>query len=211
MSETSTEVVIHHLVEKDPSTMTGNCSVCGFVGIAKSGRGFMCGEKKKAAQKAWRAKNPERSAADRRRRSDHELFAHDYVANTATCMKCGPVAMTPWGRGNACAKRAAELRTVQEAQRQEACRECWIIDEARVYPENGACPRCTDPRRLDTGSALRDAEYRASNLDGLAPGFMTVDLEHFDAEYVSDDDSVVPGWNRRSGRVLGSSRPWNEV
>lgn len=200
------EVTIHSLVEKDPSTMTGNCSVCGFVGIAKAGRGFMCGEKKKAAQRAWREKNPAKSQADRRRRSDHELFDRDYVKLTAKCVQCGPVSMTPWGRGYACATRAAELRTTQETQPVQACRECWIIDGSRVFPVNGVCPRCADPRLYDTGSALADAERRSGELSGLASGMSVVDLVNDDPYDVPEFESAVPGW-----KTVGSSRPWNEV
>lgn len=200
------DVTIHRLLEKDPETRTGKCSVCGLVAIAKAGNGFMCGEKKKAAQRNWRANNPERSNADRRKKSEHELFKRDYVKLTATCVRCGPVEMTAWGRGYACAKRAAELRAVQEAKPVLPCRECWLIDGDKVYPADGVCPRCADRRQYDTGSALRDAERRAGELDGLGSGFSTVDLDTHDAYDVPESESAVPGW-----RTIGSDRPWNEV
>lgn len=206
MSEKNAPVVIHRLLEKDPQTQTGKCSECGLVAIAKSGRGFMCGEKKKAVTAAWRARHPERARANRRQRSDHELFGRDYVKLTAECTQCGPVGMTPWGRGYACSVRAGQLRQVQESKPIEACRECWILDGDKVYPVNGACPRCSDPRRNDVGSALRDAEYRADDLDGLAPGFSVVDLEHDSAYDMPANESVVAGW-----KTVGSDRPWNEV
>jgi hypothetical protein len=207
-----TTVEIHRLLKKDPLTQTGECSVCGLVAIRKAGNGFMCGEKKKQAQAAWRAKNPAKSSADRRRRSDHELFNQDRVQLTAACAVCGPVSIVFWGRGYACATRAGELRSVQESGRQEPCRECWIIDGSKVYPVDGQCPRCADPRLSDLGSSLKDGEHRSSDMEGTPHGFMVVDLEHSEAEDMDDDEAVVFGWNRRSGRVLGSSvRAWNEV
>jgi hypothetical protein len=201
-----TTVEIHRLLKKDPLTQTGECSVCGLVAIRKAGNGFMCGEKKKQAQAAWRAKNPAKSSADRRRQSDHELFARDYVALTAKCVKCGPVAMQAWGRGYTCATRAGELRTNQESSPTQPCRECWLIDGSKVYPVDGTCPRCADPRLYDTGAQLRDAEYRASDLDGVPDGYGVVDLAHDDPYDIPEYESAVPGW-----RTVGSSRPWNEV
>lgn len=201
------EITIHHLIGKDLSTLTGDCSVCGLVAIRKAGRGFMCAEKKKQAQNAWRAANPEKVRANRRARSDHELTQRDYVRLSAWCVKCRVwVAMTPWGRGYTCATRAAELRSVQEAAPAKPCRECWILDASRVYLVDGQCPRCSDPRLYDTGAALRDAELRAGDLDGVPAGYATVDLETFDAYDAAESESVVPGW-----RTIGTSRPWNEV
>ena len=206
MSENAAPVVIHRLVKKDLTTLTGECSVCGFVAIAKAGRGFMCGEKKKSAQKAWRENNPEKAAANRRLRSDHELFNRDYVKLTAECAVCGSVSMTPWGRGYACSTRAAELRTVQESKPTAACRECWIIDGDRVYMTDGVCPRCSDPRLYDTGASMKDAERRAGELDGLPSGMTVVDLASDDPYAVPNFESAVPGW-----RTVGSERPWNQV
>lgn len=202
----SEEVVVHRLLNKDLTTMTGECSVCGFIGVAKSGRGFMCGEKKKAVTSNWRERNPEKAAANRRQRSDHELFRRDYLKLTAECAKCGPVGMTPWGRGYSCSNRASELRAVQESKPAQACRECWIVDGDRVYPVGGVCPRCADGRQSRLGSALRDAEHRASGLDGVPPGFMTVDLDSLDPYDVPEYESAVPGW-----RTVGTERPWMEV
>lgn len=206
MSESVSAVVVHRLVKKDLTTLTGECSVCGFVAIARAGNGFQCVEKKKSSQRAWREKNPAKSKADRRRRSEHELFDRDYVKLTAKCVQCGPVSMTAWGRGYACATRAAELRTTQEARPVQACRECWVLDGSRVYPTDGVCPRCSDPRLYDTGSALADAERRAGELEGLGSGMSVVDLAHDDAYEVPEFESAVPGW-----KTVGSSRPWNEV
>lgn len=205
-----TEVVIHSLKTKDLSTLTGECSVCGLVAIAKSGTGYQCSVKKKAAQQAWREKNPAKSAEDRRRKSDHELFDHDYRAETAKCVQCGEVDIILWGRGYACGVRARELRANQETVPQRPCRECLILDGDRVYPINGECPRCADPTLYDTGTSLRNAECRASDLDGTPDGFGVVDLANFDPYGMPDDESVVPGWNRH--RTLGShTRPWNQV
>lgn len=199
------EITIHRLLSKDPQTRTGNCSECGLVAIAKAGNGFQCGEKAKARLKAWRAANPEKAAANRRRQSDHELFARDYVALTAKCVKCGPVGMTAWGRGYACATRAGELRSHQETSPSKPCQECWILDGSKVYPADGQCPRCADRRLYDTGAQLRDAE--ASRLEREVPdGFLVVDLAHDDPYEIPEYESAVPGW-----RTVGSSRPWNEV
>lgn len=206
MSENASPVVVHRLLKKDLTTLTGECSECGFVAIAKAGNGFQCAVKKKAGQKAWSQQNPEKARANRRQRSSHELFNRDYVALTASCAVCGPVVMTPWGRGYACATRAAELRTSQESAPNAACRECWIIDGDRVYLTDGVCPRCSDPRLTDTGAALADAERRAGQLEGLGSGMTVVDLETDDPYFIPEYEAAVPGW-----KTVGSSRPWNEV
>lgn len=209
MSENVAPVVVHRLLKKDPQTNTGECSVCGLVAIRKNGAGFICAVKKAQAQKAWRERNPEKAAANRRLKSDHSLFNRDYLKLTAECVKCGPVTMTAWGRGYTCGSRAAELRSVQESAPAEACRECWLIDGSKVFKRGGLCPRCSDPRLSDTGAALRDAEHRADDMDGTPDGFHTVDLETYDPYAMPEDESAVPGWGR--SRVLGSERPWNEV
>lgn len=208
------EVVIHRLLNKDPETMTGECSVCGLVAIAKAGNGYQCGVKKKAAQKSWRKRNPGKSAADRRRRSEHQLFNRDYLKLTAECVRCGPVAMTPWGRGYACGKRAEELRTRQQQAPQEFCGSCWAEQagqprRVKVYLHaDGTCPRCDNPASLDLGAELRDMEYgyrRSKEMDGVSEG-MHVAYEDEDPYFIPDYESAVAGW-----QTLGSDRPWNEV
>ena len=200
-----TPVIVHRLTGKDLSTNTATCSVCGPVGIAKAGNGFQCEIKKKASQKAWRQAHPERSAADRRRRSTHELFAHDYVGRKATCSVCGPTDLVYWGRGDICGVRARELRSVQEEAPSRPCRECLLIDGIRVYPTGDVCSRCTDPARCDTGKALRYAAGRGADLDGVDDGFTVEDITG-DPYAMDDYESAVPGW-----RTLGSSRPWKDA
>lgn len=212
MSENSTEVTIHHLVEKDPSTQTGQCSVCGLVAIRKSGNGFMCAVKKAEAQKAWKRRNPEKVAAHRRTRSEHGLFNRDYVKLTAECVVCGPVGMTPWGRGYACSKLADARRSVQEAAPQTWCRSCWAEtassrERTKVYLRaDGTCPRCDDPATLDLGSQLRDLEYGYRTTGERIPEGMHVVYEDDDPYFMPEYESAVPGW-----RTVGSDRAWNEV
>jgi hypothetical protein len=201
------EVTIHRLLKKDPDTRTGECSVCGLVAIRKAGNGFMCGEKKKATQKAWREKNPEKAATNRRQRSPHALFNRDYVHMTAECVRCGPVQMAPYGRGYACGVRAQQIRDGQEVGPQRPCRECWVMDGDKVWLRgDGKCARCEDRRQYDTGAALRDAEHRADQLDGVPAGFSVVDISVDDPYDMPEFESAVPGW-----RTVGSDRPWNEV
>lgn len=214
MSEKNAPAVIHRLLEKDPQTQTGNCSVCGLVAIRKAGRGFMCAVKKAEAQKSWKARNPEKAAAHRHRRSDHGLFNRDYTKLTAECVVCGPTTMTPWGRGYACSKLATERRSVQEEKPQDYCHSCWAEsagerDRARVYLRaDGTCPRCDDPETLDLGGQLRDLEYgyRHSREMGQVPEGMHVAYEDDDPYFIPEYESAVPGW-----KTVGSDRPWNEV
>lgn len=197
-------VTVHRLSGRDEKTLTATCSVCGPVGIAKAGNGFQCEIKKRAGQRAWRQQNPERSTADRRRRSGHELTSHDYLKLTAWCVQCEDhVDLVAWGRGYACGVRARELRTVQQEAPARPCRDCLVLDGDKVYPVDGSCPRCTDPARYDTGLALKYAEARASDLDGLEAGFMVVDITGDPCEMADDYESAVPGW-----KTIGSSRPW---
>ena len=207
------EIVRHSLTEKDEQTLTGNCSVCGFVAIRKAGNGYQCAVKKAENQRAWRQANPVKSSADRRRRSEHSLFSHDYVRLTATCVVCGPVGLTAWGRGYACATRAAELRAVQEQAPTGWCRECWIIDADRVWLDaSGDCPRCEDPARYTLGVIAPERVRRDNSLaaEYAGAGFSVVSVDD-DPYAMPEDESVVRGWTRSAGRVLGSNRPWNEV
>lgn len=200
------ETVIHSLLNKDPKTMTGDCSVCGLVAIAKSGRGFQCSVKKRANTRAWQERNQAKAAANRRRRSEHELFGRDYVKLRAQCSKCDTeVTMVAWGRGYACGNRATELRSTQERKPQQSCRECWLIDGSRVYlSADGSCPRCTDESLYSVSALLRETRHRSAGTAGMPDGFGVYD-ESFDP-YDDDRQPAVPGW-----RTIGSERPWNEV
>ena len=210
MSENAAPVVIHRLVKKDLTTLTGECSECGFVAIAKAGNGFQCGEKKKASQREWRERNPAAAKANRALRSDHELFNRDYVKLSASCAVCGPVDMTPWGRGYACATRAAELRTTQEAAPAKPCVECWIIDGDRVYLVGGECPRCKEGvDRYVPNHVPRERRDHGGQAARLAEEFEGSGFTVYDEDPGADMpgfESAVPGW-----RTVGSERPWNEV
>lgn len=212
---TDTKVVRHRLTNRDESTLTAECSVCGFVSMRKAGNGFMCAVKKADAQKAWASKSPAKAAANRRQRSDHTLFNRDYTRLTADCSACQTeVDLVMYGAGYACGVRARELRTVQQATMAgQRCRECAIIDGPAKAPRvraDGTCPRCEDPRLSDTGSVLRDQEYAYGlGAEEHVPDGMHVVLDGDDAYGMPDDEAAVPGWGK--SRVLGSERPWNEV
>src|SRR5690348_10236094 len=109
-----TVVTRHSLTNKDASTLTADCSVCGFVAIRKAGNGFQCAIKKAQSHKAWVKANPQKATANRRLRSTHELFDRDYAKLTAKCRVCGPVDMVMYGAGYACGVNARTLRSVQQ-------------------------------------------------------------------------------------------------
>ena len=204
-----TEVTRHSLTNKDLSTLTGECSVCGFVAIRKAGNGFQCAVKKAENQKRWRRDNPAKSNEDRRRRSEHQLHNRDYVALTAYCAACrGEVDIVMFGSGYACGVRARELRTVQqETLAGQWCRECQIIDGFRVRVTADGCPRCNDPRLSDLTASLRDLETNSRRAadQGVPAGFH-VERDGYDSYAMPEWENAVPGW-----RTLGSSRPWSEA
>lgn len=208
----------HSLSDRDLSTMTASCSVCGPVGIRAAGNGYQCSVKKAAGHQSWAKANPEKAAANRRARSDHRLSGRDPQARRAVCSVCGPVDMTPWGRGFACSKLAASRRTVQEKAPTGHCSECRIIDERLVWLRaDGSCPACSsrDDRWSHIPAERRDPGGRqAADLDWL--GLEVDEDEPYgtgfsfsgdpEAYTVPERESAVPGW-----KTLGSDRPWNEV
>jgi hypothetical protein len=206
------KVIRHRLADKDESTLTGNCSVCGFVAIRKSGGGYQCAIKKAESHRAWAKANPAKAAANRRLRSEHELFNQDYVAQTAGCTACGElVDIVMWGAGYACGVNARRLRSVQQTSTVGTrCRECTIIDGPASAPRllaDGSCPRCAegpnhyDPRHVVPERRDRAAAVVAADFEGN--GFHLTYRDDFD---LPESESAVPGW-----KTLGSSRPWNEV
>jgi hypothetical protein len=212
----------HSLSGKNTENLTGVCSVCGPVAIRRSGTGYQCANKKAQSHKAWASANPEQAAANRRHRSQHVLADRDRQNMTATCSKCGPVKLTPWGRGVICATLAASRRTVQEKSSQGTCRECWIIDGSKVWLTAAGCPACLawapslEPRpaeRRDIGGRevtelTRLGFYQYDDDEAhdepYGSGFSIV--QDRDDHEVPDYETAVPGW-----RTLGSKRPWNEV
>lgn len=215
---------VHRLTNKDASTLTGECSVCGLVAIRKAGNGFQCATKMSQRHKAWVSANPDKAAENRRHRSDHVLTAKDRQNMTAVCGKCGDVKLVPWGRGVICGNLAATRRTVQEASSQGTCRECWIIDERKVWlGANGVCPACAawEPSVEARPEERRDPGGRQA-LELMHLGFYRYDDDPEDTDepygagfsirpegdpyQIEDFDSAVPGW-----KTLGSQKPWNEV
>jgi hypothetical protein len=208
---TEQKTVIHRLTNRDEKTLTGECSVCGLVAIRRAGNGYRCAVKLAEKHSAWAKKNPAKARANRRSKSDHKLFAHDYVAAKATCAVCGPVDIVMWGAGYACGPHARTLRTVQQdALAGQKCRECAIIDGYTYAPRmraDGTCPRCSDPRVADTGAMLRDQEHNAlhGSPDRVPAGFHVVHPDGDPADMPAYE-SAVPGW-----KTLGSSRPWSQA
>ena len=206
MPENAAPVTRHSLKNKDLATLTGECSVCGFVAIRKSGNGYQCAVKKAEAHRSWTQRNPEKAASNRQQRSDHQLYNRDYRALTADCSACNrEVDLVMFGAGYACGVRARELRSVQqETLAGQWCRECQIIDGYRVRLTADGCPRCNDPRLSDLGASLRDAEHNGNRAadQGVPAGFH-VEREGFDAYAMPEYESAVPGW-----KTLGSDRPW---
>lgn len=209
----------HSLTDRDTSTMTATCSVCGPVGIRTSGTGYQCSVKKAAAHQQWAKGNPEKAAANRRSRSDHRLSGKDTEARKAVCSVCGPVALTPWGRGFACANLAASRRTVQEKAPSGFCRECQIIDDKLVWLKaDGVCPSCSDTedrwshipaeRRDPGGRQAADLDWLGLEVDEdeqYGTGFSLSDDP--EAYSIPEEESAVYGW-----KTLGHpSKPWNEV
>ena len=211
----------HRLTNKDLSTLTATCSVCGPVGIRKSGTGHQCAIKKSQAFKDWASANPEKAAVNRRRKSEHILTRKDRQNMTARCQKCGDVKLVPWGRGVICGNLAGIRRTVQESSSRGACRECWLIDGSKVWLRgDGSCPACSawspslevrpeerrDPGDREAGELKRLGFYEPGEFTEAYGSGFSVAGDLMDPYQIEDYDSAVPGW-----RTLGSERPWNEV
>ncbi len=168
--------------------------------------------KKAETQKSWAARNPTKAAANRRVRSEHELFNRDYPNLVAQCRACDrEVDMVMYGAGYACGVRARELRTVQQDATVGArCRECSIIDGPATAPRldaSGRCPRCDegadryDPRHVPAERRVRDGLYGEYENAGF-----TVGTGDEDPYAMAEVESAVRGW-----KTLGSHRPWHEV
>lgn len=204
-----TEVTRHRLTDRDTATLTANCSVCGFVAIRKAGNGFQCAVKKAETHRAWAKANPAKVSANRQSRSEHNLSARDYKRLLAWCSKCeSTVDLTMWGSGYTCGVRARELRSLQqETLAGQWCRECQIIDGAKVRLRADGCPRCNDPRLSDLGASTKDTEHnmRHGYRDAVPAGFH-VERESFDPYGDLGYESAVQGW-----KTIGSERRWDEV
>lgn len=120
----------HSLSDRDPVARTATCAVCGPVETRPAGAGWVCLNKKRANEAAWRERNPERVSAGRNKKSPHHLLTQDRETRTGTCPICGPVDIVPFGRGFACATRASELRSSvqEEMERCLWCRRVGTVD-----------------------------------------------------------------------------------
>jgi len=189
----------HSLTNKDTTALVAECSVCGTgAGIAKAGRGWVCREARREAQRAFRAAHPERVREWKKRPpSKHRLTKRDGTPDT--CAICGPVTPVVMGRGWGCPVRAKEIgrKNFADAPQPKCllCSSCYL-------DRFGACPKCDEP---EDDSMYLPTESRAyQRMNSVAAmwedaGFSIVGGE---SRLDSDYQSVVPGW-----KTLGSDIP----
>lgn len=189
----------HSLTNKDTTTLVAECSVCGAgAGIAKAGRGWVCREARREAQRTFRAAHPERVREWKRRPpSKHRLTKRD--GSSDTCAICGPVEPVVVGRGYGCPNRAAErnIKVFPKAPQPKCllCGSCYL-------DRFGACPKCDEPE--DDSMYLPKESRGFRRLNAVASmweeaGFSIVDGE---SRLGADFESAVPGW-----KVIGSDIP----
>lgn len=155
------EPISHRLSEKNFSTMTATCSVCGPVPMRSRGKGRMaCGKKIAEKHARWARGNPQKASRNRNTRSAHKLASFDASTHTGLCPVCGPVGVIPKGRGWMCETRAKELWSIQQSAPQERCRVC-----RRAYlSADGTCRYCTDREHQDWAFALADMERKREEM-----------------------------------------------
>lgn len=196
----------HSLSAKDLTAREAVCSVCGPTAIRPNGPAkWICANKKKSAEAAWRAANPAKVRLSRDKKSKHHLTQKNPETRRGACPVCGPVDIVPFGRGWACSVRNAELgRSVQvEIPR---CLVCGFCSTAANPVKDGRCgyhhPAQVRPLQL-------------VNIEGEYTRSLTqVDLASYEAkaQKVSAKESAVPGW-----RMAGQNVPtdewakWNEL
>jgi len=161
----STETKRHSLSDRSVAGMTAHCSECsGRVAIARVGNGYQCKTAKANSIRAWRLRNPEKAAANRRVRSEHQVVNRDPEARTGFCLKCeAEVGLVPYGWGYLCKTRAEQLRRNQESSPQTPYRE--------------------QPVQTDHDGA---AEYQANGYTVVGPAD--------DPYYMPPFENAVPGW-----------------
>ena len=207
-------VVRHRLTNRDETTLTAECSVCGFVSIRRAGNGFQCSVKKAESHRTWAKANPQKASDNRRLKSDHSLLNRDYKSLTARCSKCDQtVDLIMYGAGYACGVRARELRSVQQATNVGGrCRECVIIDGPANAPRlraDGSCPRCAEgPDRYVASHVPAERRQRDNGLAAEYEGAgFTIVYDDDDPHAMPERESAVPGW-----KTIGSTtRRWDEV
>jgi hypothetical protein len=191
-------VARHLLADKDLAAKTAVCSVCGPVEIRSAGKSWICLNKKRESAAAWQAANPEKAAANRAAVSEHHLVASDPEVRRGICPIDGDVDIVPFGRGWACAVRAAELRTVVQDETPR-CRVCY-------YPGSNFNPVVDGYCEYDRPGNIRPAVVPLSPL--FDPGAShPVELPKYEAaaSVVPARESAVPGW-----KMIGQDVPADE-
>ena len=121
----------HKLSNKDLTTMTADCEVCGEkVELEKKGKGYRC----KNMGRELRRQYKQRNAESRGGKSEHSLHGG------STCPLCGPVIPVPWGKGFMCPNRAKELGWKPADAIAPRCHRC------DTFLISGTCPFCTPVR-----------------------------------------------------------------
>ena len=188
----------HRLSEQDREKLTATCSVCGpAVEIMRKGKyGLACREGDREAKRRYRAANPQRVRASKRRpASKHRLEKRD--GSPDTCAVCGPVTPVVVGRGYGCPNRAKELGWKTFAlEPQPACPIC------HTYLDRfGSCAKCDDDL-----SDLDDMWIPVESRRYVAPVGEGFSIQEWPSELSEEIESAVPGW-----KTLGSAEPWHGV
>ena len=164
----------HALTERDDVSRTATCAVCGEVGISRSGRGWICGVKKKEDARLWVLKNPGAAKASRSSSSAHRLIGKRVKDGFGLCPLCGDIDIVAYGRGWVCGNRARELRTFQQETPNRGCVDCRSYS---VVPGTNRCTLCV---QMNTpGESFR-------TWDALAQIIDRTDLIGLDALYELD-------------------------
>lgn len=203
--ETMPEPRVHHLTEKNSDELTAVCSICGPTDIRKSGTGHLCIESRRATKRAAKSKAPKQKSTP----SPHRLT--NVQDGRGTCAIDGEVSVVAWGRGWMCGPRFTELGwTTKQTKPQERCPACktWL-------DRFGSCPQCSDRKNVDTGYALKMAEYglrREVDFAGNATRVRTLPFPVAPNGVLVLDQLAGVDYDREKSltpelRVLGSTTP----
>lgn len=202
-----TKAVRHRLSGVNAESHKGTCSVCGLVTVFSAGRYWQCSVAKKKQNKAWKQRNPEKVAGQRRRSwaravanggPVHWLMEKDPVTLTGECSTCGTVDLRRRGRGMICETRWAELRVESGASVCSFCSDPEAVQYHGWADGRWMCRPCAEAWGQMLVATFRGDKESFEVWSGLAE--TQEELDNFLYWGEADPELGIP-YRRRPSRV----------